>query len=97
MLQAHYIDCALYFYYYYYISSMSFYQALDPRGWGPLISPHNLSLPSVVEKVLVTTPGKRQPREALFPLIHDISAPWLLTSRNQKLRTPLLKQLDTIC
>ena len=27
--------CALYFYYYY-ISSISAYQALDPRGWGPL-------------------------------------------------------------
>ena len=37
MIQAHYIDCALYFYYYY-ISSTSDHQALDPEGWGPLMS-----------------------------------------------------------
>ena len=37
MIQAHYIlHCALYFYYHY-ISSTSDYQALDPRGWGPLL------------------------------------------------------------
>ena len=36
MIQVHYIPCALYFYYYY-ISSTSDHQALDPRGWGPLI------------------------------------------------------------
>ena len=34
--QAHYVNCALYSYYYY-ISSTSDHQALDPRGWGPLI------------------------------------------------------------
>ena len=33
MIQAHYIDCVLYFYYYY-IRSTSDNQALDPRGWG---------------------------------------------------------------
>ena len=37
MIQAHYIYHALYFYYYY-ISSTSDYQALDPGGWGPLLS-----------------------------------------------------------
>ena len=36
MIQAHYIHCALYFYYYY-NRSTSDHQALDPRGWGPLI------------------------------------------------------------
>ena len=35
--QVHYIYCALYFYYYYYISSTTDYQALDSRGWGPLL------------------------------------------------------------
>ena len=34
MIQAHCIDCELYFYYYY-ISSPSDPQALDLRGWGP--------------------------------------------------------------
>ena len=33
---SHYIYCALCFYYYY-ISSTSDHQALDPRGWGPLL------------------------------------------------------------
>ena len=37
MIQVHYIYCALYFYYYDYISSTSDYQALDSRGWGPLL------------------------------------------------------------
>ena len=36
MIQVHYIYCALSFYYYY-ISSTSDHQALDPRGWGPLV------------------------------------------------------------
>ena len=36
MIQTHSIYCALYFYYYY-ISSTSDHQALDPRGWGPLL------------------------------------------------------------
>ena len=36
MIQAHYINCALYFYYYY-ISSSSDHQALDLGGWVPLI------------------------------------------------------------
>ena len=36
-IQAHHIYRALYFYYYY-ISSTSDHQALDPRGWGPLIT-----------------------------------------------------------
>ena len=36
MTQTHYIYCALYFYYYYVIST-SDHQALDPRGWGPLL------------------------------------------------------------
>ena len=36
MIQVHYVYCALYFYYYY-ISSTSDHQALDPRGWGPLV------------------------------------------------------------
>ena len=36
MIQVHCICCALYFYYNY-ISSTSDHQALDPRGWGPLI------------------------------------------------------------
>ena len=36
MIQAHYINCTLYFYYYY-ISSTSDHQASDPGGWGPLI------------------------------------------------------------
>ena len=36
MIQVHYIYCVLYFYYYY-ISSISDHQALDPRGWGPLL------------------------------------------------------------
>ena len=35
-IQVPYIYCALYFYYYY-ISYTSDYQALDPRGWGPLV------------------------------------------------------------
>ena len=38
MIQEHYIYCALYFYYYY-ISSASDHQALDRRGWGPLLEP----------------------------------------------------------
>ena len=36
MIQMYYIYCVLYFYYYY-VSSMSHHQALDPRGWGPLL------------------------------------------------------------
>ena len=36
MIQVHYIYCALNFYYYH-ISSASGHQALDPRGWAPLI------------------------------------------------------------
>ena len=36
MIQVRCICCALYFYYNY-ISSTSDHQALDPRGWGPLI------------------------------------------------------------
>ena len=40
MIQAHYIYCALYFYYYY-ISSTSDHQALDPRGWEPLLQNQN--------------------------------------------------------
>ena len=36
MIQAQYIYCALDFYYYY-ISSTSDHQALDLRGWGPLV------------------------------------------------------------
>ena len=36
MIQAHYIYCAPCFYYYC-ISSTSVYQALDPKGWGPLV------------------------------------------------------------
>ena len=36
MIQLHYIQCALYFCFYY-ISSTSHQQALDPRGWGPLL------------------------------------------------------------
>ena len=36
MIQMHYIYCALYFYYYH-IGSTSDHQALDPRGWGPLL------------------------------------------------------------
>ena len=36
MIQVHNIYCALYFYYYY-ISFSSDHQALDPRGWGPLV------------------------------------------------------------
>ena len=36
MIQAHYINYALYFYYYY-ISFSSDHQALDPGGWVPLI------------------------------------------------------------
>ena len=36
IIQVHY-TCALYYYYYYYISSISNHQALDPRGWGPLL------------------------------------------------------------
>ena len=38
MIQEHYIYCALYFYYYY-VSSASDHQALDPRGWEPLLEP----------------------------------------------------------
>ena len=38
MIKEHYIYCALYFYYYY-ISSASDHQALDPRGWWPLLEP----------------------------------------------------------
>ena len=44
MFQGHYIYCALYFYYYYYISSTSDHQALDLRGWGPLLYTLNLQL-----------------------------------------------------
>ena len=36
MIQSRYIYCALYFYCYY-ISSISDHQALDFRGWGPLL------------------------------------------------------------
>ena len=36
MIQPQYIYCELYFYIYY-ISSTSGYQALDPRGWRPLL------------------------------------------------------------
>ena len=36
MIQEHYIYCALSFCYYD-ISSTSDHQALDPRGWGPLL------------------------------------------------------------
>ena len=36
MIQAHYIDCALYFYYYY-ISSTLDHWAIDLGGWGPLV------------------------------------------------------------
>ena len=36
MIQVHYIYCAVYFYYYY-ISFTSDDQALDARGWGPLV------------------------------------------------------------
>ena len=36
MIQEHYIYCALYFYYYH-MSSASGHQALDPRGWEPLV------------------------------------------------------------
>ena len=36
MIQVHYIYCALNFYCYH-ISSTSDHQALDPRGWGPLL------------------------------------------------------------
>ena len=36
MIQAHSIYCVLYFYYYY-NRVISNYQALDPRGWGPLL------------------------------------------------------------
>ena len=35
MIQVYYIYCVLYFYYD--ISSTSGHQALDPRGWGPLV------------------------------------------------------------
>ena len=35
MIQEYYIYCELYFYYYY-ISSTSYHQVLDPRGWEPL-------------------------------------------------------------
>ena len=35
MFQVYYIYCVLYFYYY--ISPTSDHQALDPRGWGPLV------------------------------------------------------------
>ena len=37
MIQAHNTYCALYFYYCYYITSNPDHQALDPRGWGPLL------------------------------------------------------------
>ena len=40
MIQTHYIYCALHFYYYA-ISSTSDHQALDPRGWGPLLQKRN--------------------------------------------------------
>ena len=36
MIREHDIYCALYFFYYY-SSSTSDHQALDPRGWGPLL------------------------------------------------------------
>ena len=36
MIQMCYIYCALYFYYHYISSSLG-HQALDPRGWGPLL------------------------------------------------------------
>ena len=36
MIQVYYIYCVLYFYYYY-LSSTSDHQALDPRGWVPLL------------------------------------------------------------
>ena len=39
MMQTHYVYCAFYFYHYY-ISSTSDHQALDLRGWGPLLQPH---------------------------------------------------------
>ena len=37
LIQSHYIYCMLYFYYYH-ISSTSDHQALDVRGWGPLVN-----------------------------------------------------------
>ena len=36
MIQVHYIYCALYFYYHHVTSTFN-HQALDPRGWGPLL------------------------------------------------------------
>ena len=36
MIQEHYIYRSFYFYFYH-ISSTSVHQALDPRGWGPLL------------------------------------------------------------
>ena len=36
MIQVHYSYCALYFYYYE-ISSATDHQAVDPKGWGPLV------------------------------------------------------------
>ena len=58
MIQGHYIYCVLYFYYYY-ISSTSDHQALDPRGWGPLlyssrITMHCLNLHSMNHEWYIT-------------------------------------------
>ena len=36
MIKEHYVYCAFYFYYYH-ISSTSDHQALESRGWGPLL------------------------------------------------------------
>ena len=47
MIQLYYLYCALYFYFYY-ISSTLDHQALDPRGWVPLVqivSPTRLQMP----------------------------------------------------
>ena len=46
MIQACYVYCPLYFYHYYIISTLD-HQALDPRGWGPLLYIVKENWPSV--------------------------------------------------
>ena len=64
MIQAHYISCAICFYRYY-IRLTSGHQALDRRGWGPLL--YGI-LPRVTLNYLSSPPASIFPRSSSLPL-----------------------------
>ena len=64
MIQAHYISCAVCFDHCY-IRFTSDHQALDPRGWGPLLYG---VLPTVTLNYLLSPPTSIFPRSSNLPL-----------------------------